>query len=199
MRRWWRPVLAVVGLVLAAFFFLVYRQVLDDRAEAELAADGQARSRPRARSSRREQFVARSDPKPGDVGVPYAWSTAATIDPWPEGKNFFPRIFDDVRNAKSSVHILMFGWREGEVGTQLADLLVREDEAGRRGADHRRRRGSKPYGPAEPMFTRLADAGAQIVVNDTLPLGQGRPLPGPPELRLDARTTSAAPTTASST
>ena len=27
-RRWWRPVLAVVGLVLAAFFFLAYQRVL---------------------------------------------------------------------------------------------------------------------------------------------------------------------------
>ena len=114
---------------------------------------------------------------PGDVGVAYAWSTAATIDPRPEGKNFFPRIFDDVRNAKSSVHILMFGWREGEVGTHLADLLAEKLSEGVEVRIIVDAAGSKPYGPAEPMFTRLADAGAQIVVNDTVPLGQGRAVP----------------------
>ena len=94
----------------------------------------------RGRAARDRAVRGRTDPKPADVGMPYAWSTAATIDPWPEGKNFFPRIFADIEQAHSSVHILMFGWREGEIGTKLADLLVAEDEARRRGADHRRRR-----------------------------------------------------------
>ena len=85
----------------------------DDRAEAELAADRErdhrcGRAAGDASASRHGR-----DPKPADVGMPYAWSTAATIEPWPEGKNFFPRIFADIEQAHSSVHILMFGWREG--------------------------------------------------------------------------------------
>ena len=118
--------------------------------------------------------------------MPYAWSTAATIEPWPEGKNFFPRIFADVEQAYSSVHILMFGWREGEIGTQVRRPARAEVEAGCRGANHRRRQGSRSSGPAGPMFTRLADAGAQIVVNDLSPVGRGRPLPRPSSVRLDS-------------
>src|SRR3954470_20663739 len=53
----------------------------------------------------------------------FAWSTAATIEPWVEGESFFPKIFADVEAASSSVHILMFGWREGTVGTRMAELL----------------------------------------------------------------------------
>jgi len=53
---------------------------------------------------------------PHDVGIAYAWSTAATIEPHQEGRNFYPRIFADVENAHSSVHILMYGWREGAIG-----------------------------------------------------------------------------------
>ena len=101
--------------------------------------------------------------------MPYAWSTAATIEPWPEGKNFFPKIFADIEHAHSSVHIVMFGWREGEIGTKLADLLVQKMK---RGVEVRiivDGQGSQVFGPAGPMFTRLADAGAQIVVNDLLP------------------------------
>jgi PLD-like domain len=55
-----------------------------------------------------------------DAALDFAWSTAATIEPWAEGVNFFPRIFADVQAAQTSVHILMFGWREGEVGTAMA-------------------------------------------------------------------------------
>jgi cardiolipin synthase len=168
LRRWWRPVLAVVGILFAAFFFVVSRQVLaivqkrcwPPGPNAITAAGAQLATR---------QFAARADSKPADVGVPYAWSTAATIEPWPEGKNFFPRMFADIEKARSSVHILMFGWREGEVGTKLADLLVEKMQQGVEVRIVLDAAGSKPYGPTEAMFTRLADAGAQIVVNDTFP------------------------------
>src|SRR3954470_23723693 len=55
----------------------------------------------------------------------FAWSTAATIEPWVEGESFFPRIFADVEAASSSVHILMFGWREGVGGLGMAEVLRR--------------------------------------------------------------------------
>jgi cardiolipin synthase len=168
IRRWWRPVLGVTGIVVALLFFLVARRVLaivqnpswPPGRDAITAAGAQLAT---------QRFAEMSDPKPADVGVPFAWSTAATLDPWPEGKNFFPRISADVEKAKSSVHILMFGWREGEVGTKLADLLVEKMKQGVQVRIIVDAAGSKPYGPARPMFTRLADAGAQIVVNDTFP------------------------------
>jgi cardiolipin synthase len=168
LRRWWRPVLAVVGILFAAFFFVVSRQVLAIVQKPSWPPGPNAITAAGAQLAT-QQFAARSDPKPADVGVPYAWSTAATIEPWPEGKNFFPRIFADIEKARSSVHILMFGWREGEVGTKLADLLVQKMKQGVEVRIVLDAAGSKPYGPTEPMFTRLADAGAQIVVNDTFP------------------------------
>ena len=168
LRRWWRPVLAVVGILFAAFFFVVSRQVLAIVQKPSWPPGPSAITSAGAQLAT-QQFAARSDPKPADVGVPYAWSTAATIEPWPEGKNFFPRIFADIEKARSSVHILMFGWREGTVGTQLADLLVQKLKEGVEVRIVLDAAGSKPYGPTESMFTRLADAGAQIVVNDTFP------------------------------
>jgi cardiolipin synthase A/B len=96
----------------------------------------------------------------------FAWSTAATIDPWVEGKTFFPRIFADVEAAASSVHILMFGWREGAIGTKMAELLRRKLAEGvevRVAVDGF---GSRPYAAAREMFAGLSSAGAEIVVND---------------------------------
>jgi cardiolipin synthase A/B len=113
-----------------------------------------------------QAFAAQARPRTRDAALDFAWSTAATIEPWAEGANFFPRIFADVEAARSSVHILMFGWREGEVGMRMAALLEQKL------ADAVEVRaivdglGSRPYGKAREMFTRLAAAGAQIVVND---------------------------------
>jgi cardiolipin synthase len=109
-----------------------------------------------------------------ELATPYAWSTAATIEPWPEGASFFPRIFDDARAARSSIHVLMFGWREGDVGTAFADVLVQklaEGVAVRVLVDGQ---GSRAAGDARPMFDRLRAAGAQIVVKDLLRDHPGR-------------------------
>ena len=167
--RWWKPVLAVVGLLAAGFFFFVYQQVLTIVQKPSWPPGPGAITAAGAQVGT-QRFVARSGAKPSDVGVPYAWSTAATIAPWPEGKNFFPLIFDDIRNAHSTVNILMFGWREGEVGTQMTDLLIEKIKEGVEVRVVIDAAGSKPYGPAEEMFRRLAGAGAEIVVNDTFPL-----------------------------
>ena len=85
-------------------------------AAVELAAAGRrgdaGRRRGRDRGVRRAR---RGGPR--DAALDFAWSTAATIEPLVEGASFFPRIFADVEAARASVHILMFGWREGEIGT----------------------------------------------------------------------------------
>src|SRR3954452_5377850 len=75
-------------------------------------------------------FGARRATRPRDAALPFAWSTAATIEPWVDGERFFPRVFADVEAAQSSVHVLMFGWREGAVGMRLAALLERKLAAG---------------------------------------------------------------------
>jgi cardiolipin synthase len=101
-----------------------------------------------------------------DAALPFAWSTAATLEPWAEGVNFFPRIFADVEAARSSVHILMFGWREGKVGTRMAELLERKLAAGVEVRVIVDKMGSKPDGPAKAMYRGLAAAGAQVRVHD---------------------------------
>jgi cardiolipin synthase len=164
-----RRALGLAGLLVAALFVLVYRQVLGvtqrpswpPPPDAVTAAGAQVAT---------ERFAARDGVRPHDAALPFAWSTAATIEPLVEGANFFPRIFADVHRARSSVHILMFGWREGEIGMQMAELLRSKLAAG---VDVRvivDSFGSRPYEQARDMFTELAGAGAQIVVNDLFPL-----------------------------
>jgi cardiolipin synthase len=110
--------------------------------------------------------VARHAPGSPPAYLEFAWSTAATIEPHAEGVEFFPRIFADVERATSFVHILMFGWREGDVGKRMAALLERKLAEGVEVRVVVDAMGSRPYGAARPMFEQLAAAGAQIVVND---------------------------------
>ena len=127
---------------------------------AVTAADAEAATR---------AFITRRSTRTRDAALEFAWSMAATIEPWAEGENFFPRILADVEAARSSVHILMFGWREGEVGMRTAALLERKLADGVEVRVIVDALGSRPYGKARGMFTRLAAAGAQIVVNDMFP------------------------------
>ena len=116
---------ALVLGALAAIFVLAYRRLLGvtqrpswpPPLDAVTSAGAQAAT---------EAFVARGAARPRDAALPFAWSTAATIEPLAEGVNFFPRIFADVEGARSTVHILMFGWREGEIGMRMAALLERK-------------------------------------------------------------------------
>jgi cardiolipin synthase len=164
-----RIALAVAGLLAAALVLLVYRQAIwltaEDHwpppADAVTSADAEAAT---------ESFATRDGVGPHDAAFDFAWSNAATIEPWVEGKTFFPKIFADIEAATSSVHILMFGWREGDVGQEMAALLKQKLAQGVEVRVIVDRFGSRPYEEAREMYTGLGDAGAQIVVNDELPL-----------------------------
>jgi cardiolipin synthase len=164
-----RKALAVTGLVAAGLFVVVYRQVIWVTEKESWPPPPDAVTSAGAEAAT-EAFVARDGVGPHDAALDFAWSTAATIEPLVEGKSFFPRIFADVEAARSSVHILMFGWREGEVGQEMAALLKRKLAEGVEVRVIVDRFGSRPYEEAREMYTGLAAAGAQIVVNDEFPL-----------------------------
>ena len=162
-----RRAIGVASLGGAALLAGAYRKVLGSPRrpswppphDAVTPAGAQAATEAFARRRRRAR----------DAALDFEWSTAATIEPWVEGANFFPRIFADVETARSSVHILMFGWREGEVGKKMAALLERKLADGVEVRAIVDAFGSRPYKEAREMFTGLAAKGAQIVVNDLFP------------------------------
>lgn len=163
-----RNVLALALGALVLVFVVAYRRVLSVTQRPSWPPPVDAVTAAGARAAT-EAFAARGGARPHDAALPFAWSTAATIEPWAEGVNFFPRIFTDVEAAQSSVHILMFGWREGEVGKRMAALLERRLAEGVEVRVIVDGFGSRPYEQAREMFTGLAAAGAQIVVNDVFP------------------------------
>lgn len=162
-------VLALAVSAVSLLIVLAYRKVLGVTQRPSWPPPSDAVTSAGAQAAT-EAFVARGAARPHDAALPFAWSTAATIEPWAEGVNFFPRIFADVEAARSTVHILMFGWREGEVGMRMGALLERMLAEGVQVRVIVDGFGSRPYEQAREMFTSLAAAGAQIVVNDVFPL-----------------------------
>jgi cardiolipin synthase A/B len=164
-----RIALAVAGLAAFALFVGIFRQVIWLTEEDHWPPPPNAVTSANAEAAT-EAFARQDDVEAHDAAFDFAPSTAATIEPWVEGKVFFPRIFADIENAKSSVHILMFGWREGDIGQQMAALLKRKLAEGVEVRAIVDRFGSRPYEQAREMYTGLAAARGQIVVNDELPL-----------------------------
>ncbi|HEU5064889.1 MAG TPA: phosphatidylserine/phosphatidylglycerophosphate/cardiolipin synthase family protein [Gaiellaceae bacterium] len=163
-----RRVLGIGGLAAAGAVVGAYRKVLGSPRRPSWPPPHDAVT-PAGAQAATEAFAARKGIGTKDAALDFAWSTAATIEPWVEGVEFFPRIFADVEAAESSVHILMFGWREGEVGKKMAALLERKLADGVEVRAIVDAFGSRPYKEAREMFTGLAAAGAQIVVNDLFP------------------------------
>jgi cardiolipin synthase A/B len=170
-RRRRRQALAVAVLVGMPVVVALYRRALSIRQRPSWPPPADAVTSTAAEAAT-QTYSARRRLHPADEALEFAWSTAATIEPWVEGVNFFPRIFADIEAASSSVHILMFGWREGEVGTQMAALLTRKLTDGVEVRVIVDRFGSRPYAAAREMFTGLAAAGAEIVVSDFSPVSR---------------------------
>jgi len=157
----------VVFVALFQVFFLVEDQSWPPPPDAITAEGAQAAT---------EDFVA-GNPRPHDVGLDYAWTTAATITPWAEGVNFFPRIVADIERATSSVHILMYGWNKTEVGQEMADLVKSKVAEGVEVRILVDSYGSGPTARHKELFSGMEAAGAEIVVNDVLPLDRDSSLP----------------------
>jgi len=163
-----RGAIGIASLTGAALVAGAYRKVLGSPRRRSWPPPHDAVT-PAGAQAATEAFAGRKGTGTKDAALDFAWSTAETIEPWVEGVEFFPRIFADVEAAESSVHILMFGWREGQIGKTMAALLERKLADGVEVRAIVDSFGSRPYKEAREMFTGLAAAGAQIVVNDLFP------------------------------
>jgi phosphatidylserine/phosphatidylglycerophosphate/cardiolipin synthase-like enzyme len=96
-----RRVFALLVTALAAVFIFAYRRVLWVTQRPSWPPPDDAVTAAGARAAT-AAFAARGGTRPHHAALPFAWSTAATIEPWAEGVNFFPRIFADVEAAQLS-------------------------------------------------------------------------------------------------
>jgi cardiolipin synthase len=114
-----------------------------------------------------------------DLAVPFDPARVATFELLIDGTSFFPRILDDIRAARSSVHIIQYGIRPGAVYDQFGPVLK---EKSRQGVAVRvivDQLGSGLDTGNGALFDDLAASGVQIVRNDPVALDRDGLIGGP--------------------
>ncbi len=92
----------------------------------------------------------------------------ATATSWElliDGPAIFPKMLADIEAATSDVHILIFGFKDGEIGGRMRDLLVRKAGEGLGVRILTEAGYSQPGWGSKAFFRTLTDGGVQVVAN----------------------------------
>jgi len=82
-----------------------------------------------------------------------------------DGASFFPSLLRDIEAATSDVHILIFGFKAGEVGDEFRDLLVRKFGEGVGVRVITEAAFSQPGLGSKAFYDSLVAGGVQVVAN----------------------------------
>jgi len=100
-----------------------------------------------------------------DVAIDFARASAVNVEPLLHGTAYFPRMLADIEAAGTSVHLLMYGYKPGEIGEKFREALTGRAAAGvdvRLAVDAV---GSEVRFGSKELFAQLVDAGIPIVMN----------------------------------
>jgi cardiolipin synthase len=115
------------------------------------------------------------------LAMSFAPSLATSVEPLLHGRRYFPRMLEDITAATSSVHLLIYGYKPGDVGTLFFDALKARVEVG---VDVRLQVdaiGSEIDAGSKELFRDLVAAGVKVVAHDGLlvfrqgPVGDRKP------------------------
>jgi len=113
-----------------------------------------------------ERLAAEERVSTSDLAVAMAPSSVSAFQLEIDGKSFFPRILDDIRAARTSVHIAEYGFKPGQLADELVPILQDKAQQGvpvRLVVD---RFGSAVDFASKDMFDQLVGAGVQVVQHD---------------------------------
>jgi cardiolipin synthase len=111
--------------------------------------------------------------------TPFATAMSFNVEPLLHGTAYFPRMLEEIRGASSSVSLLMYGFKPGDIGEEFKAALIERQEAGvevRLAIDAI---GSEVRGQSKQLYRDIVAAGIPVVMNRgmmpdvTGPLGGG--------------------------
>lgn len=123
-----------------------------------------------------QAFLHRDDHSVEDLAIPMARSSAADVSFYSGGEHFFPPMLDDLRGAESSIHMLMFSIKPGDIADDVVAILTERAEAGVEVRVIVDGYGAKVDGRSQGLFDQLQDAGVDVVANDIFPIDRDGPL-----------------------
>ena len=127
-----------------------------------------------------ERLLAQPRVSRHDLTMSLAAAHSTSVDPLLHGRRYFPRMLDDIAAARDSIHLLIYGYKPGEIGTTFLDVLGKKVRAGVEVRLQVDAIGSEVDLGSRKLFKDLREAGVVIVANDGIlpdrdgPLGKRR-------------------------
>ena len=59
-----------------------------------------------------------------DLAMDFAPAVSTSVDPLLHGRRYFPRMLADIEAAQDHVHLLIYGYKPGDIGTTFRDALA---------------------------------------------------------------------------
>ncbi|HEV8401759.1 MAG TPA: phosphatidylserine/phosphatidylglycerophosphate/cardiolipin synthase family protein [Candidatus Limnocylindrales bacterium] len=115
---------------------------------------------------RTAELVARPHVRRADLALTFAPAIATTVDPLLHGNRYFPRILEDIAGATDHVHLLIYGYKPGDIGTTFLEALSKKVAEGvevRLAVDAI---GSEVDLGSKALFRQLREAGIEVVAHD---------------------------------
>lgn len=103
-----------------------------------------------------------------DLAIDFAPAVATSVEPLLHGRRYFPRMLDDIAGARDHVHLLIYGYKPGDIGTTFREALaakVRDGVEVRLQVDAI---GSEVDFGSKELFRDLVAAGISVVAHDGL-------------------------------
>jgi cardiolipin synthase len=122
--------------------------------------------RPETAAVRTAELVARPQVRRADLALTFAPATSTAVDPLLHGHRYFPRILEDIAAAQDHVHLLIYGYKPGDIGTTFLEALSAKVAAGvevRLSVDAI---GSEVDLGSKDLFRELREAGIEVVAHD---------------------------------
>ncbi|HEX5015405.1 MAG TPA: phospholipase D-like domain-containing protein [Candidatus Limnocylindrales bacterium] len=153
-----RRLFLVLGAIAAAGFALVRRRV----------GSGRRGPVPRVSTDSARGLVAAALGRRGErrqLTLDFEPATATRWELLIDGAAFFPRMLDDIESATTDIHILIFGFKAGEIGNRFRDALVAKAAAGVGVRIITEAAFSQPGRASKPFYDSLVAGGVQVVAN----------------------------------
>ena len=113
-----------------------------------------------------ERLLAQSRVSRHDLTMSLAATQSTSVDPLLHGRRYFPRMLDDIAAATDSIHLLIYGYKPGEIGTKFLEVLGEKVRAGVEVRLQVDAIGSEVDLGSRKLFRSLREAGIVIVAND---------------------------------
>jgi cardiolipin synthase len=131
--------------------------------------------------ARAEMLIARPSLARRDLAMAFAPGTATSVEPLLHGHRYFPRMLEDIDAARDHVHLLIYGYKPGDIGTIFLERLAAKVAEGVEVRLEVDAIGSEIDAGSKGLYGDLIAAGIEVVAHDGLfivrsgPLGARRP------------------------